>query len=1233
MLSISSSQTLDGLISPSPRFQRAVHLRYDLRSVDAIDRYIPTLNATEAIDAIIKGTEPNGTQRAHVIYATYGSGKSLLAVSIAALLENSAELADQTKALGQRITEIDPQIGKHVERHLYAKQNRKLLPVVLSGDEGDFATALVRALTRAISAANLHYINPQTRFNAAIRTIEEWQSSYPDTVKLLEKLIKKSKKTWNVNSLLKKLEESDVEAYMYFEQAYTQITSGVAFDRFAEESPELVFQDVIKALKSDGRYDGIAVLWDEFGRYIEARTANAFGHEAAQLQTFAEACSHSAEGQLHLLLFTHKELQSYASGLPKGYQQEWSRIEGRFQSHNVTGDPHIAYRLIANSLQYTDENVVEQLLQKSNLDSLVTQVVDTHIFGVLTADQVREVIRRTWPLHPLTVYALTRLSNRVAQNERTLFTFLTVDEPNSLNFVLREMRIEDEDYFVRPAKLWDYFADSIRSNTGVGGVHRIWSGVEHALDKVMTGDSIEEELIKALGVLAICSDGSGTRPTTELLCWAIDAETEEQIAAVVTSLENLRRRKVIIRRQLDGFWSFTTGSDIDFELKLEQALERVNPSNTQLRRLLDQILPAPYTLARRYNQEYAMTRYFTGLYRWAEELKDAAWDELIQQMGNADGLVIYILANDDLSLRLASESGQFHEQIVFVVPDKPLITLVEILRELFGLQELSDDPDLRQHDDHERIQRELTWLIEDARSRLQRELQLLTGSRANQTTWFAPKNGGPFPNRMTIPGQATRLVSEICMDVFPKPPVFNSEGLNKRNPTGQQIVAAQKVIDAILSNPVDATLGLEGHGPEIAALNSLLTMTGILVLTEERGWVIDVPSTHYAVRELWQRIDQFLDYCQQSGKQAFSVLVDDLISPPFGIRQGVLPIIFAAVLKGRIRATTIRQGERAIHPINGKLITEMVYNPQDYTVEVSEWSDIHERLWQALYAQFSTQIHESERNQQPLTILKISMLRWLQGLPVFCRETLKLSPKAVKFRSLIRTAQMEPAKVLFVDLPILLEINQDTSQDEITSILERLLGEITNAYLDLQRRLDGFAIEEFGSFSTARTTSGKSALQGWIVALQAHQQTSIQEMRFGSLVAQQIVETVLEIQDDDSLFWDHLAQAATGLHIRDWNDQSEAKFRQILLNSRIAIERETEELVRGETVVSVTLQLPKAGEKDFRFRASDLTPQGKRILQNFKSTLEIAGRPLSADEKRQIVVAFLCYVMGEDIDG
>jgi hypothetical protein len=1232
MFQENTAQSLAGVITPSPRFQRAVHLRYDLRDTDTIDRYMPTLNAVTAIDAVLRGVDPHSTQRAHVIHAAYGSGKSLLAVAIAALLENIPQLADTNIALAKRIEELDPATGKRVFHHLNSKLHRRLLPVVLSGDEGDLSTALTRALMRTLNAIDLHYITPQTRFNAAIRTIEDWETTYPDTFKALEHHAKTSKFR-SVKILKKHLQESSVEAYSWFEQTYTQLTSGVVFDRFAEKSPQLVFLDVIRMLRQQNEYDGVVVLWDEFGRFLESRTSQAFGTEAAQLQEFAEACSHSGDNQLHLLLFTHKEVQGYASSLPKSYQQEWVRIEGRFQNHNVTGDPHIAYRLIAHSIQHADETMVAQLVEQSNIGRLVSQSVDAHLFGVLTSDEVCAIIERTWPLHPLSVFALTRLSNRVAQNERTLFTFLTVDEQYSLTDVLRQIRLEEEDYFVRPAALWDYFADAVRSNTGAGGVHHIWSGVAHALDKVMAGDALEAALVKTLGVMAICSDASAAKPTTELLSWAVGAETEEQIAAVVTSLENLRRRKVLIRRHLDGFWTFTTGSDIDFELKLEQVLERTNPTNLQLRRLLEQISPAPYTLARRYNQEYAMTRYFTGMYRWADELVDVSWDDIIHEFDNADGLVVYVLAHDEFSLRLAVDSFPSHNQVAFVIPEKPLATLNETLREVFGLQELNNDPDLRQHEDRDRIQRELNWLLEDAHARLQHELHILVGARDGQTEWLISKNDQPDAIRMMSPGQATRVVSELCSEVFSKTPVINSEGLNKRYPTGQQIAAAQRVIDALFGSTIDAVLGLEGHGPEIAALNSILVMTRILRFSEEeQQWIIDAQETDVNLGEVWNQINSFLDSTLSSGRQTLSLLVEQLIAPPFGLRQGVMPIIFSAVLLRRVKATTIRQGDRAVHPITGRLVTEIFARPDEYTIEVSEWSETHERLWQTLYARFGTHIHESERNQQPLTILKVSMLRWLQGLPAFCRDTQKLSSGAVKFRNLIRTAQMEPARVLFIDLPDLLEINADTEQEAISHRLDLLLSEIANAYFDLQRRLDSFAIEQFGAFSVARATTGMSALRGWVATLQANQQTSLYEMRFGSLVTQQVVETILQSEEGDDQFWDHLSQAATGLHIRDWNDQSEAKFRQTLLNTRTDIEREAEELVRGETVVSVSLQLPKSGQKDFRFRASDLTPQGKRLLQNFKSTLEIAGRPLSADEKRQIVVAFLCFVMGESID-
>lgn len=1220
--------SLASLIAPTPRFQRAVHLRYDLRDQDTVERYIPTTSAVDSIESIIRSTHPSGTQRAHVLYAAYGSGKSVLAVALSALLEKRAELADAVERLSTRIGEVRADVGDLVANYLQSET--RLFPVVLSGDEGDFATALSRALSRALKDSpdtRLANLKPPTRFMAALQTLDQWANDYPDTLASFKRIL--AAQRIKHERLTQLLADGDSEAYELFEAAYTQLTGGAAFDRFVQVSPELVYRDTVTALTEYG-YTGIVVLWDEFGRYLDARTSQAFGTEAALLQTFAETCNHSGEQQLHLILFAHKELQSYASTLPKSYQLEWSRIEGRFQRHNVTGDATIAYRLIASAIQAVDPSAIEALLEKANVDNLTAQTVDSRILDPLSVDEVRTTIAATWPLHPLTTYALTRLSNKVAQNERTMFTFLTVNESFSLPSQLESMGADDEDLFVRTSALWDYFSDAIRADVGTGGTHRVWLGTVHALDKVRADDILGNMLVKAIGVLTICADQVTGRPSTEMLCWAIGADTEEAQDAVKATLENLRRRKVIINRKNDGYWTFTAGSDIDFEQKLTEVLDRVHPTHVQLRRMLEQTRPAPYTIARRYNQDRALTRFFNGLYRWPEELADAPWDLQLAQLDNADGLVVYVLATDDLGLTEAREHFTAHDRVVYVLPQKPLITLGDVLRELYGLHELNNDPDLKQPEDRDRIQHELDWLLEDAETRLERELAALVDPRSSRAIWVSSDGTAVTQTLVVNSGQSTRLVSEICERVFDATPIFNSEGLNKRYPTGQQINAAQKVIDALLTHQPDATLGLEGFGPDVAALNSLIISPKILRQVDDGSWIIARPPDNLPLAALWDHIDEYLMLCREQGKQSISTLLDTLIAPPFGLRQGVIPIMFAAVLRSQIRATTIRHNDHAIHPINGELLTQMVAKPDEYTIEVGEWSEVQERLWQALQSRFGAHIHDSERNQPPLTVLKISMLRWLQGLPNFCRDTQKLSKDAIRFRNLIRSAQTDPGKVLFKELPDLLGIDETTEQQEIESRIDRLIAEIADAYLALQRRLDVFSVKEFG---TGSVHDGAGALRTWVGQLQTEQSASITEMRFGSLITQQVVETVLRAEAGDSQFWDKLSNATTGLHLRDWNDQSEDKFYQTLRNTRTQVEREAEELQRGETVVSVSLQLPKAGQKEFRFRASDLTAQGKRILQNFKSTLEISGRPLTADERRQIVVAFLCHVMGEDIDG
>jgi hypothetical protein len=1088
---------------------------------------------------------------------------------------------------------------------------------------------MLRALTRSLDESHID-VQLSTRFDAAINTIERWESEYPEFYQRLEQELESFSKQ-SVNSMLNALQAHDSTVYDLFVDLYAKMTAGAIFAPIVEQSPELIYRDVSTQLRNQG-YDGIVVIWDEFGRYLEAHTSQAFGNEAAALQSFAETCNYSHDEQLHLLLFTHKELQGYAASLPQSYQQEWSRIEGRFQRHDLSTDPLIAYRLIANAIQHADPATVGQYLNESIMDWFIDWSKDYRLFGALPEQDTRKLILSTWPLHPLTVFALAHLSNRVAQNERTMFTFLTADEPNALRGLIEKKLLTNGSFpLIRVADLWDYFETSVRADVGGSGAHRFWSGVVNALDKVAETDDIAVETIKALGVLAVCADTSSIRPVTDLLGWAVGAESEEQQQAVIHALDNLRRRKVVMNRQIDGYWTFINGSDINFEELLRTTLERINPSSTQLRRLLEQATPPPHTLARRYNQQRSMIRFFKGVYRWADEIVDAPWDLLIEQE-EADGIIIYVLATNDVGWMAAYEAIQSNSRVIYVMPreENLLLSLPDVLRELFALQEINNDASLRQHDDRERIQREINWLLEDAVGRLDNIMKHLIDARQEKSVWITTKDKMAYGYRVNSPGQTSKIVSDICDRIYSGTPILNSEGLNRRHPTAQQSRAAQQVIDALFSHEPDETFGMEGRGPEILALNALLKIPGILRQAADGIWIVGRPDDNKHLSEIWDTIENYLSTCV-GHRQTLETLVAGLTAAPFGLREGVLPVFIAAVLRNRLMVTSMWHNRSPISMIDGHTLIQAIEKPDEYTIEIGHWSPVLGDLWQVLISRFDEYIQDIERDKQPLSRLRSGMTRWLQGLPAFCRFTRQISVQAIKFRDIVRKVQTEPSKAVFESLPVILALDEHSTAEQITLAIDRLMQEISNAYYDLQRRLDVFVANEFGYAGLMQ--DGLITLKSWLSSIQAKNGTKIDEFKFSTTLTQNVVNLLLSIDSNDGQFWNQMSEAVLGVSLRDWNDNSEERFQTELSKARDEVERDVHELMEEDKTVSFAIQLPDSEPRDFRFRSSELSQHGQRLLQNFKSTMEIAGRPLSVDERRKIALAFLVHVMGEDLDG
>lgn len=112
----------------------------------------------------------------------------------------------------------------------------------------------------------------------------------------------------------------------------------------------------------------------------------------------------------------------------------------------------------------------------------------------------RFLVKGCYPLHPLTAILLPKLSQRIAQNERTIFTYLSTDDENTLiDFINKNQ--EEAFPLIRPSGIYNYFEGLMRQELDFTQVHRAWSDTQRALQKLNRNDINEREFLKTLGII------------------------------------------------------------------------------------------------------------------------------------------------------------------------------------------------------------------------------------------------------------------------------------------------------------------------------------------------------------------------------------------------------------------------------------------------------------------------------------------------------------------------------------------------------------------------------------------------------------------------------------------------------------------------------------------------------------------------------------------------------------
>src|SRR5215813_841373 len=215
--------------TPPQEGYRSVNLKLDYENLRVVESYLPTHKSVGVLDAIFASFQDGSRQRASTLIAPYGSGKSSLLLFLCVLLEGREQSRSALGVIQNRIRTLSPSLAQTIDRHLADGQGYLVVP--LSGDEGPLDVTFKAGLQLALEQHDLG---------------NEWDT-------LFSSKNEKSRRT------------------------ATREDSLSAVD---------LYRRAAKRLVSLG-YKGIIVVYDEFGKVLEAQQVNPRPADLFFLQTFA----------------------------------------------------------------------------------------------------------------------------------------------------------------------------------------------------------------------------------------------------------------------------------------------------------------------------------------------------------------------------------------------------------------------------------------------------------------------------------------------------------------------------------------------------------------------------------------------------------------------------------------------------------------------------------------------------------------------------------------------------------------------------------------------------------------------------------------------------------------------------------------------------------------------------------------------------------------------------------
>lgn len=1150
-------------ISVNENFQYSVNLQFDINNIAKIKEYIPTKDGCELLNQYFASVL-NSKNRATTLVGPYGKGKSHLLLVLITLLNNYNE--EDKKAIDSFLNKIKKVDQVTYDLIMQIRSNHiKMMPIIINSNYGDLNQAFLLALSEALEREKLSSIVVNTYFDIALKVILKWEDEYKDVIGEIKKCL--TEYNCSFKDLKQGLKKYSEEYYNIFKNVYSCILHGQEFNPLVNSDIVKIYKDMAHEIEEYG-YSGMFIVFDEFSKFLEYVENSHMMKDLKLLQDFAELANRTSEKeQIHLSCITHKTINQYAKNLSEDKLNAFKTVEGRFKELYFNRSIEQNYEIVSYALNKKEGyNECFDNFYNKNIKTY-DEIKKLSIFK--NVDNIENnLFKGCYPLNPLTVYCLVQLSEKIAQNERTLFTFLTDDDQNGLKFFIDN----NDNGLFNVNKIYDYFKPLFKKETNEL-IRNIWLKSENALNKCTEND--EKSIIKALAIIYMINE-------TETL---IPDDNNVRLAANITlpkyddTINKLIEKSIIKRRKITNELDFTN----IYNRELSKEIKKLSENqfyNINIKDILNEIETKKYSLPRRYNEEYKITRFFDNIHMTEDELLSIKNLNILFDNNYCDGIIIDLIRDSRNVQDIIDHFNNLsNDRVVLRIP-KTIFpkSIVSLLREYKSIEYLINSKD------NDESNNELLLIKKETIDVLEEQISLYFASDNIQEYIYMGKKTKNVNN-------ISSYLSDICFDIYSKTPIVNNEMINKRDLSAPIKKARDIVIDTVLNN--DLSLIKSKTSAEATIYKAIVDK-----------------KNNFSIKNIINIINEFVEKSENQ-KISFSQLYDKLESKPYSVRKGIIPILLSIALYNYSDIIIIYFMNKEIELDSSNLI-KINDNPEKYFILTEKGTT--DKIKYLSNLMYIYNIPNLDNQRINLRKLVDGMRRWILSLPRILREYsneynyLDISNEFIIIKNELLRPDINNNEFIYQRLNEIFD----------TANYEKIVEQIK----DMKQIFDNF-ITTYCDFVISKTKelfnknykgSLNSLLKDWLVDNKLDSSNRIYDIK-----TRELIEYVKDLTTHDERdIIEKISKIVTGFYIEDWQP-----------NEMINFSSELEQIINNiantdstSTNYSNKITLISGNEKIEKVLTSDeeLSALGNTMKNNLEEIINEYGDSLTEQEKISVLI-------------